>query len=154
MDSNLEIAQPFIPQTIEEWREIKQSQLIAEKNFRLDQLILSSDGQTPRSQGETLTWKAKVTQAKQFMDSGKLEDCPILVIETTAYLKEDADHEPGAEVVEAGVKQLAQRLISKEPKMESASAYIVGRAGRLEEIINSLETVEELQKLNLAEGWD
>jgi hypothetical protein len=153
MDSNFDF-QPQIPETIEEWKSTKLSQLIAEKNFRLDKLILSSDGQTPRSQGETLTWKAKVTQAKKFMGSGDLEDCPILVIEMTAFLKEDAAHEPEIKDIESGVKQLAQRLIGKEPQMESASAYIVGRAGRLEEVINSLETIEELQQLNLAEGWD
>jgi hypothetical protein len=152
MDSNIELTQPFSPQTIEEWREIKITQLYAEQKSRLDGFLLLGDGQTQRSQGETLTWSAKAEQAKKFIESGDLADCPMLVTETVAYLKKD-DGEPTAKEIDEGVKQLAKHLINKQPILEDASAQIVGSSRRIEAAIRACTTIEELQQLDLAQGW-
>jgi hypothetical protein len=141
------------PDPVEILKAEKLKELVVLKNAKLDSLLFLGDGRTMRSQGETLAWSAKVQQAKLFQQSGDLADCPLLVTETTAYLQ-DADVDPTTTEIDAGVRQLASRLISKEPILQEASAKIVGRAGRLEQIIRSFETVEELQQFDLAQGWD
>ena len=140
------------PTSIEILKESKRQELVLLRNAKLDNLLVLGDGRTPRSPGETLTWGIKVEQAKRFQQSDDLNDCPLLVIETKAYLQ-GADHELDIKVVETGVRQLAQLLVSKEP-LQEASAQIVGRAGRLQNMIEEANSIEELEQLNLAEGWD
>jgi hypothetical protein len=142
------------PAPLEQEKIAKLQQLAIVRNSKLDSLLVSGDRQTMRSPGETLTWGVKVAQAKEFQKSSNLKDCPLLVIETTAYLKDGVDQEPESEVIEAGVRRLAQVLISKEPLLQEASVRIVGRAGRLEEMIRQATSVEEVQQISLTEGWD
>jgi hypothetical protein len=151
---NLVVERHQLPTALEREKLDKLQQLTALRNAKLDNLLISGDRQTMRSPGETLTWGVKVAQAKEFQKSNDLEDCPLLVIETTAYLKDGVDQEPGAEAIEAGVRRLAQVLISKEPLLQEASVRIVGRAGRLEEMIRQAVSVEEVQQISLTEGWD
>jgi hypothetical protein len=152
-DNNIPLPPP-VPTSIEELKEAMRQQLYAERNSRLDALLTLGDGQTPRSPGETLTWSVKVSQAKAFQASNDLSDCPLLVIETTAYLTQQGSKEPTKAAINTGVKNLAQRLIEKEPLLQEASAQIVGIAGRFEETIAKSTSVEELQKINLTEGWN
>jgi hypothetical protein len=149
---NLIVKNHQSPEPLETLKASKLQELVLLRNAKLDGLLVLSDGQTPRSPGETLTWGVKVEQAKKFQESGNLDSCPLLVIEIKAYLQE-ADHEPGAEAIEVGVRQLAQFLVSKEPLLQAASAQIVGRAGRLQNMIEEANSVEELQQLDLTEGW-
>jgi hypothetical protein len=152
MDSNFELTQPFSPQTIEEWKEIKITQLYAEQKSRLDSFLLLGDGHSLRSQGETLVWNTKVAQAKLFQDTGSLSDCPLLVTETKARLTNEKP--PTAAQLKKGVQSLAQTLIEKEPQLQEASSWIVGRAGRFKQMIEDATSIEEVQAINLAEGWE
>lgn len=125
-----EVVAKVIPEvTLEEAKAAK----LAEINDACDAILNQAVSTYPQS--EILTFDQQIDEVEKYLSSGSPSDAPLLTALAAAR---------GIEL-----DDLCGRIIDKRTAFSQLSGWVIGQRQRLEDILDTLETVEDVQSLDV-----